>query len=101
MRARSSTPPSNCSKTSAQPSSLPAQQHRGKTVTVLRAIGKVLWRCEIAMVYARVVALPLLVGPAYCLVPLGFFALAILMLIDFTRIRSGRSYLFREEAPPA
>jgi TRAP-type C4-dicarboxylate transport system permease small subunit len=46
-------------------------------------------------------ALPLLVGPAYCLVPLGFFALTILMLIDFTRIRSGRSYLFRQEAPPA
>ena len=46
-------------------------------------------------------ALPLLVGPAYCLVPLGFFALTVLMLIDFTRIRSGRSYLFREEAPPA
>ena len=46
-------------------------------------------------------ALPLLVGPAYCLVPLGFFALTTLMLIDFTRIRSGRSYLFREEAPPA
>jgi len=45
-------------------------------------------------------ALPLLVGPAYCLVPLGFFALTILMLIDFTRIRSGRSYLFRQEAPP-
>ena len=46
-------------------------------------------------------ALPLLVGPAYCLVPLGFFALTILMLIDFTRVRSGRSYLFRQEAPPA
>ena len=46
-------------------------------------------------------ALPLLVGPAYCLVALGFFALTIVMLIDFTRIRSGRSYLFREEAPPA
>ena len=46
-------------------------------------------------------ALPLLVGPAYCLVPLGFFALTILMLIDFTRIRSGRSYFFRHEAPPA
>jgi TRAP-type C4-dicarboxylate transport system permease small subunit len=46
-------------------------------------------------------ALPLLVGPAYCLVPLGFLALTVLMLIDLTRIRSGRSYLFREEAPPA
>ena len=202
MRARSSTPPSNCSKTNgAQPSSLAAQQRRGNTVTVLRAIGKVLWRCDLALVYTSVVAtivimgltsadalsrylfnrpitgayeitvvaaiflglsyayrggvfirvtflvdrlprplqlsvnyaahlasllfcvislvatgqqalrglreettlsaLPLLVGPAYCLVPLGFFALTILMLIDFTRIRSGRSYLFREEAPPA
>ena len=46
-------------------------------------------------------ALPLLVGPAYCLVALGFFVLTIVMLIDFTHIRNGRSYLFREEAPPA
>jgi len=46
-------------------------------------------------------ALPLLVGPAYALVPLGFFALTLIMLVDFTRIRSSRSYLFREEAPPA
>jgi hypothetical protein len=46
-------------------------------------------------------ALPLLVGPAYCLVPLGFLSLTVIMLIDLLRIRSGRSYLFREEAPPA
>lgn len=46
-------------------------------------------------------ALPLLVGPAYCLVPLGFFALTVIMLIDLLRVRSGRSHLFREEAPPA
>ena len=46
-------------------------------------------------------ALPLLVGPAYCLVPLGFLAVTVLMLVDLTRIRSGRSYLFKEEAPPA
>jgi TRAP-type C4-dicarboxylate transport system permease small subunit len=46
-------------------------------------------------------ALPLLVGPAYSLIPLGFFALTIIMLVDLARIRSGRSYLFREEAPPA
>ena len=45
-------------------------------------------------------ALPLLVGPAYALVPLGFFALTLIVLVDLTRIRSGRSYLFREEAPP-
>ncbi len=46
-------------------------------------------------------ALPLLVGPAYCLVPLGFLALTLLMLVDLTRIRSSRSYLFREETPSA
>jgi TRAP-type C4-dicarboxylate transport system permease small subunit len=46
-------------------------------------------------------ALPLLVGPAYCLVPLGFLALTVIMLIDFRRIPSGQSYLFREEGPPA
>jgi hypothetical protein len=42
-----------------------------------------------------------LVGPAYALVPLGFFALTLIMLVDLTRIHSARSYLFREEAPPA
>ena len=46
-------------------------------------------------------ALPLLVGPAYSLVPLGFLSLTVIMLIDLLRIRSSRSYLFREEAPPA
>jgi TRAP-type C4-dicarboxylate transport system permease small subunit len=46
-------------------------------------------------------ALPVLVGPAYCLVPLGFLALTLLMLIDLPRVRSGQSYLFREEAPSA
>src|SRR5713226_8070860 len=62
MRARSSTPPSSCSRTSAQPSSLAAQQHRGNTVTVLRAIGKVLWRCELALVYTSVVATIAIMG---------------------------------------
>ena len=46
-------------------------------------------------------ALPLLVGPAYSLVPLGFLALTLVMLSDLPRVRSGRSYLFREEAPSA
>ena len=45
-------------------------------------------------------ALPLPVGPAYSLIPLGFFALTLVILVDITRIRGGRSYLFREEAPP-
>jgi TRAP-type C4-dicarboxylate transport system permease small subunit len=46
-------------------------------------------------------ALPVLVGPAYSLVTLGFLALTVLMLIDLPRVHRGRSYLFREEAPPA
>jgi TRAP-type C4-dicarboxylate transport system permease small subunit len=46
-------------------------------------------------------ALPVLVGPAYSLVPLGFLALTVVMLADLPRVRSGRSYLFREEAPSA
>ena len=46
-------------------------------------------------------ALPLPVGPAYSFVPLGFLALTVAMLADLTRIRSGRSYLFRAETPSA
>lgn len=46
-------------------------------------------------------ALPIPVGPAYTLVPLGFLALSLMLLIDLPRVRSGRSYLFREDAPPA
>jgi TRAP-type C4-dicarboxylate transport system permease small subunit len=46
-------------------------------------------------------ALPLLVGPAYCLVPLGFLALTLLMLVDLPRVRSGEAYLFKEDAPSA
>lgn len=42
-------------------------------------------------------ALPIPVGPAYSLVPIGFLALTLVMLADFMRIRSGRSYLLREE----
>ena len=46
-------------------------------------------------------ALPVLVGPAFCLVPIGFLALTLVMLSDLPRVRSGRSYLLREDAPPA
>ena len=46
-------------------------------------------------------ALPILVGPAYSLVPLGFLALTVLMLVDLPRVHSGQSYLLREEEPPA
>jgi len=43
-------------------------------------------------------ALPILVGPAYSFVPLGFLALTVALLIDLPRARSGQSYLFKEEA---
>jgi TRAP-type C4-dicarboxylate transport system permease small subunit len=46
-------------------------------------------------------ALPIPVGPAYWFVPLGFFALTALMLLDLPRVRSGHSLLFKQEAPPA
>src|SRR5262245_17461501 len=44
-------------------------------------------------------SLPILLGPAYCTVPLGFLALAILMLIDLPRVREGRALLFAQDAP--
>ena len=47
-------------------------------------------------------ALPILVGPAYSIIPLGFLALTLLMLADLPRVHRGTSYLFRDvEAPSA
>src|SRR6201994_1183217 len=43
--------------------------------------------------------LHVLVGPAYCIVPIGFLALTILMLVDLPRVREGRSLLFTQESP--
>jgi TRAP-type C4-dicarboxylate transport system permease small subunit len=43
--------------------------------------------------------LPLSIAPAYCLVPLGFLALAVAMIIDLPRVREGNSLLFNEDAP--
>ena len=45
--------------------------------------------------------LPILVGPAYCLVPFGFLALTVLMLVDLPRVRRRQSLLFTQEAPTA
>jgi TRAP-type C4-dicarboxylate transport system permease small subunit len=45
--------------------------------------------------------LPVLVGPAYLLVPAGFLALTVMMLIDLPRIRKGEAFLFRQDAPTA
>ena len=45
--------------------------------------------------------LPILTGPAYCLVPIGFLALLVLMLADVRRIHTGNALLFSQEAPSA
>jgi TRAP-type C4-dicarboxylate transport system permease small subunit len=45
--------------------------------------------------------LPILVGPAYCFVPIGFLALTLVMLLDLPRVRKRQSLLFTQEAPSA
>ena len=45
--------------------------------------------------------LPILVGPAYCFVPIGFLALLLLMLADLPRVRQRQALLFTQEAPAA
>lgn len=43
--------------------------------------------------------LPILIGPSYMLVPVGFFAMLVLMVADLPRIRKGKALLFSQEAP--
>jgi TRAP-type C4-dicarboxylate transport system permease small subunit len=43
--------------------------------------------------------LPVPVGPAYCLVPLGFLAMTVLMLIDLPRVKRGNAFLFAQDEP--
>lgn len=43
--------------------------------------------------------LPIRVGPSQALVPLGFLALLILMLLDLMRVDSGEALLFAQENP--
>ena len=45
--------------------------------------------------------LPILVGPAYCIVPIGFLALTVIMLVDLPRVRKRQSLIFTQEAPSA
>jgi TRAP-type C4-dicarboxylate transport system permease small subunit len=44
-------------------------------------------------------ALPILVGPAYWFVPLGFGALTLLVLRDLSRVESGKSFLLARDEP--
>jgi len=46
-------------------------------------------------------ALPILVGPAYSLVPIGFFFICALLIFDIRRVRSGKSFMFTQDAPTA
>lgn len=43
--------------------------------------------------------LPIRVGPSQVLVPLGFLALLLLMLLDIAGVSSGKSMLFTQESP--
>ena len=45
--------------------------------------------------------LPILVGPAYSFVPVGFLTLTVLMLFDLSRIWHNRSLLLAQEGPSA
>jgi TRAP-type C4-dicarboxylate transport system permease small subunit len=45
--------------------------------------------------------LPILVGPAYCFVPIGFLALTILLIADLPRVRNRQALLFTQESPTA
>src|SRR5215467_4164491 len=44
-------------------------------------------------------ALPILVGPAYWFVPLGFLALTVLVLRDLSRVHSRQSFLLTSDEP--
>jgi len=44
-------------------------------------------------------ALPVLVGPAYSLVPIGFFFLTVLLVADICRLHTGKSFLLIQDAP--
>jgi TRAP-type C4-dicarboxylate transport system permease small subunit len=43
--------------------------------------------------------MPIPLGPAYCLVPLGFLALTLLLLVDLPRVGGGRAFLFENDSP--
>ena len=45
--------------------------------------------------------LPILVGPAYLMVPLGFLTMTVMLLIDLPRVRQGRAMLFAQDTPTA
>ena len=50
---------------------------------------------------ATLTTLPLLIGPSYLFVPLGFLAMSVMMLIDLPRVREGRALLFAHDTPTA
>jgi TRAP-type C4-dicarboxylate transport system permease small subunit len=44
---------------------------------------------------------PIPLGPAYCIVPVGFLALTVALVIDLPRVKAGASLLLRDETPNA
>jgi TRAP-type C4-dicarboxylate transport system permease small subunit len=75
-------------------------------LTTLALCGFFLWATGVQAFRAlhedtELSTLPILVGPAYCLVPLGFLALTVLMLTDLPRVRRRQSLLFTQDSPTA
>jgi TRAP-type C4-dicarboxylate transport system permease small subunit len=66
---------------------------------ILWATGVQAWRG--LHVDTELSTLPILVGPAYCFVPLGFLALTILMIADLPRVRQRQALLFTQDSPAA
>ena len=46
------------------------------------------------------IVIPVPLGPAYVLVPIGFFLLSLLLILDFPRIKIGKSDLFQDDGSP-
>ena len=46
------------------------------------------------------IVIPVPLGPAYVLVPIGFFLLSLLLILDFPLIKKGESDLFQDDKSP-
>lgn len=68
-------------------------------LVVLAATGQQAWRALADATTLSTVPVPL--GPAYCLVPLGFLAMTVLMAVDLPQVRHKRSRLLAQDAPVA
>ena len=75
------------------------RQRRAMLISVIVVVATLRESLRASVDGTTLSTLPLPVAPAYFLVPLGFLAMTIFMLIDLARVRTGQSALFREEQP--